>query len=345
MSKQHELDSFLNCFNFIDTEQQITIAHPIFLHLGYTLEQAKNVLSKPMIKQLINHPDFKPREDYYISIPQIKELIVNAPEDKYIPHVLGFIKNTLEPLFAESKAKTTELRTQTMSSLQIAELTGKQHKNVIRDIERIFNELKIELVNYISSYQDVKGETRKCYDLDEELTLTLTSSYSIPQRNAIIKEWQAYRQGNAPIQPATKLENQPALPAPHIVNASAIRIAISTIDKLPIGEERKAILKAQLLSREFGLNEGLMLPDTPHMLSATEIANKIGLTANAIGRIVNELGICDNQELCRPRLGVAPNNNKQVEQYFYMPQVVDMIRKHLKQKGDKSDKTQQANLL
>jgi len=345
MSKQHELDSFLNCFNFIDTEQQITIAHPIFLHLGYTLEQAKNVLSKPMIKQLINHPDFKPREDYYISIPQIKELIVNAPEDKYIPHVLGFIKNTLEPLFAESKAKTTELRTQTMSSLQIAELTGKRHNDVMRDIKNMLEQLNIQSAQFCADYKDSRGRTYPCYNLDEELTLTLTSGYSIPQRNAIIKEWQAYRQGNAPIQPATKLENQPALPAPHIVNASAIRIAISTIDKLPIGEERKAILKAQLLSREFGLNEGLMLPDTPHMLSATEIANKIGITANAIGRIVNELGIRENQELCRPRLGVAPNNNKQVEQYFYMPQVVDMIRKHLKQKGNKNGKAQQTNLL
>lgn len=234
---------------------------------------------------------------------------------------------------------------ETMSSLQIAKLTGKRHDNVMADIKNMLEQLNIQSPEFLGDYKDSRGRTYPCYNLNEELTLTLTSGYSIPQRHAIIKEWQAYRQGNAPIQPTTKLENQPALPAPHIVNASAIKIAISTIDKLPIGEERKAILKAQLLSREFGLNEGLMLPDTPHMLSATEIANKVGITANAIGRIVNELGIRDNQELCRPRLGVAPNNNKQIEQYFYMPQVVDMIRKHLKQKGNKNGKAQQANLL
>lgn len=234
---------------------------------------------------------------------------------------------------------------ETMSSLQIAQLTGKRHDNVMRDIKDMLEQLNIDVLSFEGIYLDKYKREKPCYNLNEELTLTLTSGYSIPQRNAIIKEWQAYRQGNAPLQSAIKLENQPALPLFHIVNASAIKIAVSTIDKLPIGEERKAILKAQLLSREFGLNEGLMLPDTPHMLSTTEIANKIGLTANAIGRIVNELGIRDNQELCQTRAGIATHNNKQVELYFYMPQVVDMIRKHLKQKGNKNGKAQQTNLL
>ncbi|WP_375690098.1 Rha family transcriptional regulator, partial [Bartonella sp. AP57NXGY] len=35
--------------------------------------------------------------------------------------------------------------TQTMSSREIAELCGKEHRNVMRDIRQILTELKIEL--------------------------------------------------------------------------------------------------------------------------------------------------------------------------------------------------------
>ena len=284
----------------------------------------------------------------FITYEQMMELLANTHNpraDKFKPLLSQAILTQVLPLFNQNN-QIKAAKPETMSSLQIAELTGKSHDNIMRDIKNMLKKLNLGLLNFEDTYVHPQNkQTYPCYNLDEELTLTLTSGYSIPQRNAIIKEWQAYRQGGAPIQPAAKPETPPALPALHIVNASAIRIAVSTIDKLPIGEERKAILKAQLLSREFGLNEGLMLPDTPHMLSATEIANKIGLTANAIGRIVNELGIRDNQELCQTRAGIATHNNKQVEQYFYMPQVVEMIRKHLAQKGGKNGKTQQTNLL
>lgn len=98
-SKEHVLDNLLNCFTFIDTEKQLVIAYPIFLHLGYTKESVHAALSKPMLRQYTNCKGFVPREDYYISISQIGELIVSAPRDKYIPHILEFVKKVLTPLF------------------------------------------------------------------------------------------------------------------------------------------------------------------------------------------------------------------------------------------------------
>jgi anti-repressor protein len=98
-SKEHILDNLLNCFTFVDTEKQLVIAYPVFLHLGYTRESVQAALSQPMFRQYTNCKGFAPREDFFISIPQIGELIVNAPKDKYIPHILEFIKNTLIPLF------------------------------------------------------------------------------------------------------------------------------------------------------------------------------------------------------------------------------------------------------
>ncbi len=84
---------------------------------------------------------------------------------------------------------------ETMSSLQIAELTGKRHDAVMRDIKNMLEQLNIQSPQFCGDYKDSRGRTYPCYNLNEELTLTLTSGYSVIQRNAIIKEWQAHRRG------------------------------------------------------------------------------------------------------------------------------------------------------
>ena len=46
----------------------------------------------------------------------------------------------------------------TMSSLEIAELTGKRHGNVIRDIEKVLSEVNIAQLKFESSYTDTSGK-------------------------------------------------------------------------------------------------------------------------------------------------------------------------------------------
>ena len=63
-----------------------------------------------------------------------------------------------------------------MTSLEIAELTGKQHKNVIQAIRNMepawekVNGLKFQLVEY----RDAKGELRPCYQLTKTECLYIT---------------------------------------------------------------------------------------------------------------------------------------------------------------------------
>lgn len=62
---------------------------------------------------------------------------------------------------------------QTITSLEVAEMVGKDHKNLIRDIRRYveqFNEAKIEPVEFFteSNYVDGKGETRPCYNVTKK---------------------------------------------------------------------------------------------------------------------------------------------------------------------------------
>lgn len=79
---------------------------------------------------------------------------------------------------------------ETMTSLEIAEVTGKEHKNVMRDIRSILeqgvNQLNFELVEY----PDKKGELRPCYNITKKGCLILASGYDALLREKIINRWE-----------------------------------------------------------------------------------------------------------------------------------------------------------
>ncbi|RIV20370.1 hypothetical protein DYU11_20170 [Fibrisoma montanum] len=95
---------------------------------------------------------------------------------------------------------TTEIASQikTMSSLEIAELTGKLHKNIIRDIRKMIETLEAakEAGSNLSwhcetaSYVDAQGKAREMYRLDKNTTTTLLSGYDIVARHKIVQRWQ-----------------------------------------------------------------------------------------------------------------------------------------------------------
>lgn len=78
----------------------------------------------------------------------------------------------------------------TMSSREIAELTGKEHKNVVRDVRAMFIELDLDVLTFERIYYDQYQRIQKEIMLDKELTTTLITGYSIKLRNAVIKRWQ-----------------------------------------------------------------------------------------------------------------------------------------------------------
>ncbi|MDD9331005.1 MAG: Rha family transcriptional regulator, partial [Bartonella sp.] len=99
--------------------------------------------------------------------------------------------------------------TQTMSSIEIAELCGKRHDNVMRDIKKTLEELnalKFEEVDFSGYYLDSKGESRPCYNLPKRECLILVSGYSTALRAKIIDRWQ-------------ELEKQVATPQMDLANA------------------------------------------------------------------------------------------------------------------------------
>ena len=79
-------------------------------------------------------------------------------------------------------------RGQMMTSLQIADATGRQHKNVMRDIRNLLEQLedKAEFNFELGTYQDANGQSRPCYLLTKKDSLLLASGYDANLRAKII---------------------------------------------------------------------------------------------------------------------------------------------------------------
>lgn len=78
-------------------------------------------------------------------------------------------------------------RNVTMSSREIAELTGKEHFHVKRDIEHMLKELGKDASSFGGIYLDSMNRQQTEYRLDRELTETLVTGYSIPLRHKVIQ--------------------------------------------------------------------------------------------------------------------------------------------------------------
>ncbi|MDE9539808.1 phage antirepressor KilAC domain-containing protein [Xenorhabdus bovienii] len=94
----------------------------------------------------------------------------------------------------------------TMSSREIAELTSKQHHHVVRDIEKMLSELgfnypemdDFDSKEFFVKHKNYKG--RNVIDeigLDQDLTMTLMTGYSVPLRHKVSKRWRELETGVA----------------------------------------------------------------------------------------------------------------------------------------------------
>lgn len=84
--------------------------------------------------------------------------------------------------------------TQTMSSVEIAKLTGKRHDNVMVDIKKMLEELNFQSPDFSGDYKDSKGRTYPIFNLPKRECLILVSGYNIKMRAAIIDRWQELEQ-------------------------------------------------------------------------------------------------------------------------------------------------------
>lgn len=109
----------------------------------------------------------------------------------------------------------------TMSSREIAELTGKEHRNVMRDIRAMLVDLYGE--GGVLSFEHTltnpqNGQTYPVFNLPKDLTLTLVAGYNVKLRKRIIDRWM-------------ELEAKATQPAIPQTLPEALRLAAEAIEK------------------------------------------------------------------------------------------------------------------
>lgn len=72
---------------------------------------------------------------------------------------------------------TTNTQPLTMSSIEIAEVTGKQHRNVLSDIRKMLDELDLCAAEFSAPQNYGNNNTREVFNLDKNLVMTLMAKY------------------------------------------------------------------------------------------------------------------------------------------------------------------------
>lgn len=88
-----------------------------------------------------------------------------------------------------------------MTSVMLAELVEKEHKNVLVDVRKLVEfytqtysaEKSADLIKS-STYVDSLGRTYPCFELSKDACLDLVTGYSLPHRHAVNQRWQELEQ-------------------------------------------------------------------------------------------------------------------------------------------------------
>ncbi|WGS85032.1 Rha family transcriptional regulator [Methylomonas sp. UP202] len=76
-----------------------------------------------------------------------------------------------------------------ISSLEIAELTGKEHKNVLADIRKILDEAGISTAEFSAVRKNSQNKDMPCFNPSRRECDLVVSGYSVKYRLAIIDRW------------------------------------------------------------------------------------------------------------------------------------------------------------
>jgi Rha family phage regulatory protein len=165
----------------------------------------------------------------------------------------------------------------TMSSREIAELTGKRHADVMRDIRAMCIELQNADLRFVcksSTYIAVNDQQYPQYELDKETSLTLLLGYDAAARMRVVKRWQELESNQSPIALLPDFTN-PAEAA----RAWAIEFE----------EKQKAQHALQLAAPKVQFFDKVVERAT--LMTATQVAQKIGMSALAMNKMLDAFDV------------------------------------------------------
>ena len=177
------------------------------------------------------------------------------------------MKTTIISLQTKHVGNDNNNQPQMMTSLEIAELTGKQHKDVLKAIRNMEPSwLKVTGRNFaLSEYKDPTGRSLPCYVLTKTECLYIATKFNDEARAKLVLRWEELERSLTPNPSPTGEGSRYCLPEPKEI----LRLADNII-----GEGLRL------------LNEGA--EDT---LTATQVAKTFNMTVWDFNQVLSDMGI------------------------------------------------------
>ncbi len=212
----------------------------------------------------------------------------------------------------------TTLPALTMSSRDIAELTGKDHFHVMRDLRAMHGQLGALFGGSIHPWiHPQNGQTYDEYLLDKDTSLTLLLGYDPVARMKVVKRWQELEAQQAPKLPQTM--------------AQALRLAAEQAEQIEAQQEQLALAapKVEYVDRYVAANGSMGFRQVAKLLQANEHEFRAWLQdAKIMYRLGNEWTAYQNHiEAGRfvVRAGVATANDHAFNTTKFTPKGVEWV--------------------
>lgn len=134
----------------------------------------------------------------------------------------------------------------TMTSREIATLTGKEHKNVLADIRKMLEDIGKTSAEFSADVPDAYERMQTAFKLPKRETLILVSGYSTELRAKIIDRWQELEAIVAKPK-ATVINNSPMVQAMEFAEATARMLNLQGSARLGLARNVTSIVAPHLL--------------------------------------------------------------------------------------------------
>jgi len=171
------------------------------------------------------------------------------------------------------------LNIRTMSSREIAELTGKEHRNVMRDIRDMLEQLRAAsggLLNFERTYRDSQNKEQPEFLLPKRECLILVSGYSVLLRTRIIDRW-------SELEAAQDTAQKSALPSTYL---DALKELVATVEAKQLLEAENGVLRPKALIVD-------RINDAEGLHTMSEAAKIIGTGRSRLFRFLRQEHIFD----------------------------------------------------